>query len=66
MEKIKTYIKYITHILAALGAILVGLSGIWDIPHATEIGQAIAVIVGVIGTCWITDTTYKYYKGSGD
>ena len=62
MQKVKTYIKYITHILATVGAVLVGVSQIWDIPHATEISQTIAVIIGVIGGGWLCDKAYKYCK----
>jgi len=62
MQKMNIYAQYLTQILAILGAILIGLSHIWNIPYATQISQTIAVIIGVIGTCWITENVYGYCK----
>ena len=62
MQKAKTYIKYATHILATIGAILAGVSQIWHIPYAVEIGQTIAVIIGVICGGWLCDKAYEYCK----
>ncbi|MCL2426927.1 MAG: hypothetical protein FWD05_11400 [Oscillospiraceae bacterium] len=62
MQKMNKYAQYLTQILAIAGAVLVGLSHIWNIPYATEIGQTIAVVIGVIGTCWLTENAYGYCK----
>jgi len=61
MRKIKKAAKIITNILAAGGALIVGLSPIWDIPFSTEISQTIAVIIGVMGTYFLTDSAYHKY-----
>jgi len=57
---IKQVVKYAVSALATLGAILVGVSHIWDIPHIYQIGQLIAVVVGAVGAVWLCDKAYKY------
>jgi len=61
MQKIRNVLKHATCVLATIGAILVGVSHIWQIPHIYQIGQVIAVIVGVLGTGWLCDKAYKNY-----
>lgn len=52
MEKIKQIAKYITNILAIIGALVSGINAVEGItiPYAIQIVQVIAVIQGVIGT----------------
>lgn len=52
MEKVKKIAKYVTNILAIIGALITGINAVdgITIPYAVQIVQIIAVIQGVIGT----------------
>ena len=52
MEKVKTIAKYVTNILAIIGALVSGINAVEGItiPYAIQIVQVIAVVQGVIGT----------------
>ena len=52
MEKVKKIAKYVTNILAIIGALIAGINAVdgITIPYAVQIVQIIAVIQGVIGT----------------
>lgn len=52
MEKVKTYAKYATNILAIVSALVAGINAVEGItiPYAIQIVQVIAVLQGVIGT----------------
>lgn len=57
MEKVKTIAKYLTNILAIVGALITGINGVEGItiPYAIQIVGIISVIQGVIGSYLLTN-----------
>ncbi len=57
MEKVKTVAKYLTNILAIVGALITGINGVEGItiPYAIQIVGIISVIQGVIGSYLLTN-----------
>lgn len=68
LEKLKKVAKYVTNILAIVGAIITGINAVEGItiPYAIQIVQIIGVFQGVIGTFLLGNKTEEVINKNGE